>query len=104
MRFFGLTIFNSEAGHALDPETGLDCVRDVAISRGSVSKIDSDIPSAGSPTLDISGMVVAPGFIDLHSHANSVARQRLQACDGVTSSHLYRRGQVTNISQRTPWR
>ena len=31
-------------------------------------------------------MVVAPGFIDLHSHANSVAGQRLQACDGVTSA------------------
>jgi hypothetical protein len=73
-------------GCALDPETGLNGVRDVAISRGSVSKIDNDIPSAGSPTLDIRGMVVAPGFIDLHSHANSVAGQRLQACDGVTSA------------------
>jgi hypothetical protein len=34
----------------------------------------------------VSGKVVAPGFIDLHSHANSIAGQRLQACDGVTTA------------------
>ena len=40
----------------------------------------------GSVTLDVSGLVVAPGFIDLHSHAQTLPGRRLQACDGVTTA------------------
>src|SRR2546426_11127217 len=36
--------------------------------------------------VDVTGLIVGPGFIDLHSHAQSVAGHRLQALDGVTTS------------------
>jgi cytosine/adenosine deaminase-related metal-dependent hydrolase len=41
---------------------------------------------AGSLRIDVSGLVVAPGFIDLHSHAQTLPGRRLQACDGVTTA------------------
>lgn len=73
-------------GRAIDPESGLDAVRDVGIRAGKVTEIATQIADDGSPAVDVSGMVVAPGFIDLHSHASSIAGQRLQACDGVTTA------------------
>lgn len=73
-------------GRAIDPESGLDVTGDVAITGRTVSEIAADIPDDGSPGIDIRGLVVAPGFIDLHSHASSIAGQRLQACDGVTTA------------------
>jgi len=36
--------------------------------------------------LDVAGQVVGPGFVDLHSHVHSIAGQRLQAFDGVTTN------------------
>ena len=74
------------AGRVIDPETGLDDVRDIGISAGTIGQIAARLPDDGSPVIDVSGMVVAPGFIDLHSHANSIAGQRVQACDGVTTA------------------
>ena len=40
----------------------------------------------GATTVDVGGLVVAPGFVDLHSHAQTLPGQRLQACDGVTTA------------------
>lgn len=73
-------------GRAIDPESGLEVTGDVAITGRTVSKVAAEIPDDGSPSIDVRGMVVAPGFIDLHSHASSIAGQRLQACDGVTTA------------------
>lgn len=73
-------------GRAIDPESGLDAVSDVGIRDGRVVEIAPQIADDGSPSVDVTGLVVAPGFIDLHSHASSIAGQRLQACDGVTSA------------------
>jgi cytosine/adenosine deaminase-related metal-dependent hydrolase len=73
-------------GRAIDPESGLDALADVGITGRTVSKVAVGIPDDGSPSVDIRGMVIAPGFIDLHSHASSIAGQRLQACDGVTTA------------------
>ena len=72
------------AGRVLDPESGLDAVRHVGIRGGTIAAV-SDAPLDG-PTLDVSGLVVAPGFIDLHSHCHDIAGQRLQVLDGVTTA------------------
>jgi cytosine/adenosine deaminase-related metal-dependent hydrolase len=71
-------------GRVVDPETGFDDVRDVAIDGGSVTAIGERLD--GAMAVDVSGLVVAPGFIDLHSHAQTLPGRRLQACDGVTTA------------------
>ncbi|MDQ3243245.1 MAG: D-glutamate deacylase, partial [Gemmatimonadota bacterium] len=54
-------------GRVVDPETGLDGIRSIGISNGRIQAI-SRTPLRGRTVLDASGLVVAPGFIDLHSH------------------------------------
>jgi hypothetical protein len=72
-------------GRVIDPETGLDGVRDVGISGAAVREI-AETPLAGTTRVDVSGLVVGPGFIDLHSHVADIAGHRLQAFDGVTTT------------------
>jgi N-acyl-D-aspartate/D-glutamate deacylase len=71
-------------GRVVDPLSGFDAVADVAVTAGRVTAIGQGLTAA--ETLDASGLIVAPGFIDLHSHVHSVAGQRLQAFDGVTTA------------------
>ncbi|MDG1783514.1 MAG: amidohydrolase family protein, partial [Porticoccaceae bacterium] len=54
-------------GRVIDPETGLDGVRFIGINNGSIEIISTD-PIDGSEVIDAKGLVVAPGFIDIHSH------------------------------------
>jgi N-acyl-D-aspartate/D-glutamate deacylase len=72
-------------GRVIDPESGLDAVRDVAVVRDRVAEIGSGLRSTRAE-LDAAGLVVTAGFIDLHSHVNSIAGLRLQAMDGVTTA------------------
>lgn len=72
-------------GRVIDPESRLDAVATVAISGGEIVHVGREVPRAHR-TIDASGLVVAPGFIDLHSHAQSLAGARLQALDGVTTA------------------
>ena len=74
-----------EGGRVLDPETGLDAVRNVAISNGKIARISVDALRARR-TVDASGLVVAPGFIDLHQHGQDPESQRVKAFDGVTTA------------------
>ncbi len=69
----------------IDPETGLDAVRDVGIRQGRIACV-SEAPLRGGVRIDASGLVLAPGFIDMHSHAQTLAGLRLQALDGVTTA------------------
>lgn len=72
-------------GRVLDPETGLDAVRDVGIRGGRIVAV-SELPLAGQQVFDAGGLVVAPGFVDLHSHAvNTLFGSRMQVLDGVTT-------------------
>jgi N-acyl-D-aspartate/D-glutamate deacylase len=72
-----------EGGRVMDPETGLDAVRNVGIRDGKIAGISSD-PLTGRRVVPAAGLVVAPGFIDLHQHAQGLASQRVKALDGVT--------------------
>jgi cytosine/adenosine deaminase-related metal-dependent hydrolase len=71
-------------GRVVDLETGLDRRCDVAIDGRRVAAVGDALE--GSTTIDVSGLVVAPGFVDLHSHAQTLPGRRLQACDGVTTA------------------
>lgn len=72
-------------GRVMDPETGLDAIRHVGIAGGQIVAV-SEEPLQGSTTVDATGMVVAPGFIDLHAHGQDPVSARLQAQDGVTTA------------------
>jgi N-acyl-D-aspartate/D-glutamate deacylase len=72
-------------GRAMDPETGLDAVRNVGIVAGKIRAISS-APLNGKTRIDARGLVVAPGFIDLHEHGQTPDSYRYQAHDGVTTS------------------
>ena len=71
-------------GRVVDPETQLDRVCDVGIDGDSVTAVGDRLD--GRTTVDVGGLVVAPGFVDLHSHAQTLPGRRLQACDGVTTA------------------
>ena len=72
-------------GRVIDPATGLDAVRDVAVAQGRIAAIGTALPTA--PTdIDVAGQVVTAGFIDLHSHVSDLGGLRLQAMDGVTTA------------------
>jgi N-acyl-D-aspartate/D-glutamate deacylase len=72
-------------GRVVDPESGLDAVRDVVVSGGRVAEIGNSL-APGAAGVDVGGLVVTAGFIDLHSHVNTVAGLWLQAADGVTTA------------------
>ncbi len=55
-------------GRVVDPSRGLDAERDVLIEDGRIAAVDRMIPPAGAEVLDLAGLVVCPGFIDMHVH------------------------------------
>ena len=69
----------------MDPESGLDAIRHVGIAGGTIVAI-SETPLEAPEVIDASGLVLAPGFIDLHAHGQDAVSNRLQAMDGVTSA------------------
>jgi hypothetical protein len=73
-------------GRVVDPGTELDSTADVLVSGDRVLAVGTDLRAADAEEVDVTGLVVGPGFIDLHSHVHSVAGQRLQAMDGVTTA------------------
>jgi N-acyl-D-aspartate/D-glutamate deacylase len=72
-------------GRVIDPESGLDAVRHVGITGSSVRAISAS-PLQGRVTIDAAGLVVAPGFVDLHQHGQTSKDYQLKAADGVTST------------------
>ena len=72
-------------GRVMDPESGLDAVRNVGISGGKIRAISTEKLN-GKSAIDATGLVVAPGFIDLHEHGQEPRNYQFQARDGVTTS------------------
>jgi dihydroorotase-like cyclic amidohydrolase len=73
-----------QGGRVIDPETARDGLYSVDIADGRIAAI-SEQPLNGAETLDVSGLVVAPGFIDLHTHSPTPLGFRYQARDLVTA-------------------
>jgi dihydroorotase len=56
-------------GHVIDPKNGVSRVSDVAIAGGKIARVAPDIPaSQAKKTLDLQGLYVTPGLIDIHAH------------------------------------
>lgn len=78
-------------GRVMDPETGLDAIRNVAVQDKKIVAISADAMQ-GKTVIDATGLVVAPGFIDLHSHGQDAENYRYKAMDGVTTALELERG------------
>jgi len=104
-------------GRVVDPASGMDGIGDVAVMDGRIAAVGTSLGGA-ERTIDATGLVVAPGFIDLHSHGQSIPADRMQAFDGVTTTldleagvlpvaSWYRRwaekGRVLNYGAATNW-
>jgi N-acyl-D-aspartate/D-glutamate deacylase len=79
---YDLVILN---GRVIDPETKTDAVRNLGISNGKIKTI-SRARLDGRNTIDARGLVVTPGFIDLHQHGQNEENFRFKVLDGVTSA------------------
>ena len=56
-------------GHVIDPKNNLDAVADVAIRQGKVAAVGPNLDAAGAAkTIDVSGLYVTPGIVDIHTH------------------------------------
>jgi N-acyl-D-aspartate/D-glutamate deacylase len=60
----------------MDPESRLDAVRSIGIRDGKIAAI-SATPLSGKTTLDAKGLIVSPGFIDLHAHGQNDENYRI---------------------------
>ena len=104
-------------GRVVDPESGIDAIGDVAVLDGKIAAFGTGLGEA-ERTIDATGLVVAPGFIDLHAHGQSIPADRMQAFDGVTTTldleagvmpvaSWYRRqaeqGRILNYGASTNW-
>jgi N-acyl-D-aspartate/D-glutamate deacylase len=85
-------------GRVMDPKSGLDAVRYVGIQGKSIAAI-SATTLKGRTVVDVKGMVVAPGFIDLHSHGQDDENYHFKAHDGVTTAMELEIG----VSPVAPW-
>ena len=76
-------------GRIIDSESNLDSVYNIAINKGIIQTITSE-PIKGKETIDAKGLIVSPGFIDLHVHLDRQGRDELnfsvKAMDGVTTA------------------
>jgi N-acyl-D-aspartate/D-glutamate deacylase len=72
-------------GRVIDPGTGFDAVVNVGIDGGVVTAVSSD-PLVGAETIDATGLVVAPGFIDLLSYEPNPFGIWYKVADGVTTN------------------
>jgi N-acyl-D-aspartate/D-glutamate deacylase len=79
---YDLVILN---GRVIDPESKTDAVRNLGITNGKIKTI-SRTQLEGRNTIDAHGLVVSPGFIDLHQHGQDEENFRFKALDGVTSA------------------
>jgi hypothetical protein len=71
-------------GRVIDPETKLDTIKNIGIVNNRIAQISSE-ELKGKQVINVSGLVVAPGFIDLHVHGRGNKEQEYKLHDGVTT-------------------
>jgi dihydroorotase len=89
-----------KGGRVIDPSVGLDAERDVAITRGKIEAVEANIAADAAETIDARGKIVAPGLIDIHTHAGR-SKEGPPMClqDGVTCWVDAGSGGADNIDQ-----
>ena len=72
-------------GRVIDPETKLDTIKNVGILNNRIAQISSE-SLKGKEIINVKGLVVSPGFIDLHAHGRTNIEQEYQLHDGLTTA------------------
>src|SRR6476659_6180583 len=66
-----------KGGHVIDPRNRISAVRDVAIADGKVAAVAANIdPARALKVVDVSGLYVTPGLIDIHTHVYAGTGER----------------------------
>src|SRR5262245_9559941 len=98
-----------KGGRVIDPSRKLNAIRDVAIANGRIAAVEANLAGDAVETIDARGKLVAPGLIDIHTHAARVKDGApLCLADGVTgfidagSQGADRIGEVIAIAKTAP--
>lgn len=83
-------------GHLVDPSQHLDAVKDILVEDGIIKRVADSIEEAADETYDASGKVVAPGFIDLHTHLREPGLEAKE--DIVSGTMAAAHGGITRIA------
>jgi dihydroorotase len=83
-------------GRIVDPSQKLNKVADLAIDEGRIVEIAPRIRKKGRKELDMRGMVVAPGFIDMHVHLREPGREDSETIETGTAAAA--RGGFTGVA------
>ncbi|MCH7699396.1 MAG: dihydroorotase [Chloroflexi bacterium] len=84
-----------QGGRVLDPGTGIDKVADVLLVDGLVAGIGSDLSADGAEILDGSGLIVSPGFVDIHAHLRDPGQEYKETI--ATGTEAAARGGFTTV-------
>jgi dihydroorotase len=97
-----------KGGHVIDPRNRINGVRDVAIKAGKIAEVAANIPSAQAfKMIDVSGLYVTPGLLDMHVHvyASTGARQYAGDKSVYPDGFTFRSGVTTVVDAGTSgWR
>ena len=66
-----------KGGHLIDSQNGIDAPKDLGIKGKTIAAVDADLPTEGAgQIIDVSGLYVTPGLVDIHIHAYATAGHR----------------------------
>src|SRR5712691_3255033 len=82
-------------GRIIDPASGFDAVADLAIVEGRIAARGAGLDAAGAEVFDATGLVVAPGFIDMHVHLREPGIEHAETIE--TGSRAAAAGGFTSI-------
>lgn len=96
-----------KGGHLIDPKNRIDSKMDVAILDGKIFQVDLDIPvSKAKKVIDVKGLFITPGLIDIHVHVFAGTKNFAQASDGPVSlppdGFTFRSGVTTVVDAGSP--
>jgi len=64
-----------KGGRVVDPARGVDDILDVLLSESGIEEVGGRVSARGATVIDVKGLVVCPGFIDLHTHLREPGRE-----------------------------
>lgn len=73
-------------GRVIDPASGTDAAQDVLVDKGAIVKVGANLTADGAEVFDAAGLIVAPGFIDLHCHLREPGQELSETIETGTKS------------------
>ncbi len=92
-----------QGGRVIDPANGVDSLQDVAIKDGKIARVAPGISkSEAAQSVDVSGLVVTPGIVDIHTHVYTFRPSSKNYVEGVNAdAHLLASGVTTTVDVGT---